>query len=146
MQNKFKFIKVHNSDTNEVELYNIEKIMTIYFNNDIEVPCICLTDGSEYYCNETPNRIYEWIKNDGFIRGHSFDSNKICLINLRFIMSVYRNKTETLVSMKSSDEEIEISLNETPERLYNLIEELNSPVQVQTKKKKVETKQENIKN
>lgn len=142
MENRkqYKFIKVHDNDTNGVELYRIDKIMTVYMNQEYEEPCICMTDGSEYFCNETPNRIFEWVKDCGFIKVHSKESNCICIVNLNFVKYIYRNGDETIIEMHSDqDEDIEISINEYPERVYNLIEEYNNGLytnEVKSKKQK----------
>lgn len=119
MDNKNKFIKVHNSDNNAVELYNVNFIMTVYVSSD--VPCICLTDATEFYCNETPNRIFDWVKDSGFIKVHSRETNCICIVNVNYIKNVYQNDYETIIAMEAN-ESIDVSVNETPEKIFNMIE------------------------
>lgn len=133
---RYKFLLVHDSETNDVMLFNSERIAAVYINQEDELPTVCLSDGTEFTCNETPNRIYETIGEWGFLRLHSREGNWICLVNMQYVMSVYRNGDETLVSIKSDDEEIEISVNEKPERIYNLIKDANGILEKQTTKKK----------
>lgn len=100
-----------------------------------------MIDSTEWSCNESPTKIYELASEFGLIKAHSKETNYICLFNAKHIQYITRTNDVSAVNLRHNDEEIEISVNETPEKLYNIID--GTDVSLKEKPKKTKSKQLN---
>lgn len=131
--NKKKFLKLHLSDDNTViiicvneiiliytDTVNGNKVTTVYFDNE-EIESITV--------NETPEKIYQFIldmNNTDFVKLHSSDDNAVIVINTECIslisQTVSDNKKYTTVYFNNDSVET-VTFNESPERIYQMIED-----------------------
>lgn len=118
---KLNLIRLHDDRDNSVMVFNISSIMAIDMNNGTTT--LYMNDSNEWTCNETTTKIYQQLKDFGFIRTHSSDTNFISLFNMFHLQSITRDDDVTKVDLRCGEEEIEISVNEMPEKIYNIIEE-----------------------
>lgn len=136
---KHSLIKVHSADDNAVMVFNANSIMAVEMNSGTTV--LYMIDSSEWSCNESPTKIYELASEFGLVKAHSKETNYICLFNANHLQYITRTNDVSAVNLRYNDEEIEISVNETPEKLYNIID--GTDVSLKEKPKKTKSKQLN---
>ena len=131
--NKKKFLKLHSSDDNTViiicvneiiliytDTVNGNKVTTVYFDNET-IESITV--------NETPEKIYQFIldmNNTDFVKLHSSDDNAVIVINTECISLISQvvdgYKKYTTVYFNNDSVET-VTFNESPERIYQMIED-----------------------
>lgn len=131
--NKKKFLKLHLSDDNTVvvicvneiiliytDTVNGNKVTTVYFDNET-IESITV--------NETPEKIYQFIldmNNTDFVKLHSSDDNAVIVINTECISLISQvvdgYKKYTTVYFNNDSVET-VTFNESPERIYQMIED-----------------------
>ncbi len=123
MEKNDRYLRLHNADDNTVIIIPTDEI--IYVNTKTDDSGEYTTIGmysleSEVAVNETPDKIYNIVKKSGFVRCHRNTDNTVELFNKRFfIMSMIdSNDKVTVIRLENN---IEMGVNETPEKIYNLL-------------------------
>lgn len=130
---KNKFIKVHSVDDNSVIIINYSNIITVGKDtgrqNDITTVYIDDDNNEGITVNESVEKIYQNIistignKSD-FLILHSNENNSAIIVNTKYINIIYR-ETEydyTSIAICDNDSIEEITVNETPEKIFQYIE------------------------
>ena len=131
--NKKKFLKLHSSDDNTViiicvneiiliytDTVNGNKVTTVYFDNET-IESITV--------NETPEKIYQFIldmNNTDFVKLHSSDDNAVIVINtecISLISQVVDGYKKYTTIYFNNDSVESVTFNESPERIYQMIED-----------------------
>lgn len=131
--NKKKFLKLHSSDDNTVIIVRVNeiiliytdtvdgnKVTNVYFDNETMEPITV---------NEAPEKIYQFIldiNNTDFVKLHSSDDNAVIVVNTEYVSIICQvvsgNKKYT--TMYFNDYSVEsVTINESPERIYQMIED-----------------------
>ena len=123
-----KFLKLHNADDNSVIVVPVDGIVCAYLLTD--------SDGTyteiglmpfEYdviAVNESPEKLYNMLKNDGFVRCHRKHDNNTVIFNIQYFNLLIKTEEEFVIKLKNSDD---LVVNETPEKIYNaMIEAKNN--------------------
>lgn len=123
MEKNDRYLRLHNADDNTVII--IPTVEIIYVNTKTDDSGEYTTIGmysleSEVAVNETPDKIYNIVKKSGFVRCHRNTDNTVELFNKRyFVMSMIdSNDKVTVIRLENN---IEMGVNETPEKIYNLL-------------------------
>lgn len=123
MEKNDRYLRLHNADDNTVIIIPTDEI--IYVNTKTDDSGEYTTIGmysleSEVAVNETPDKIYNIVKKSGFVRCHRNTDNTVELFNKRFfVMSMIdSNDKVTVIRLENN---IEMGVNETPEKIYNLL-------------------------
>ena len=123
MEKNDRYLRLHNADDNTVIIIPTDEI--IYVNTKTDDSGEYTTIGmysleSEVAVNETPDKIYNIVKKSAFVRCHRNTDNTVELFNKRyFVMSMIdSNDKVTVIRLENN---IEMGVNETPEKIYNLL-------------------------
>lgn len=130
---KNKFIKVHSVDDNSVIIINYSNIITVGKDtgrqNDITT--VYIDDDNEgITVNESVEKIYQNIistignKSD-FLILHSNENNSVIIVNTKYINIISREDEYdyTSIAICDNDSIEEITVNETPEKIFQYIED-----------------------
>ncbi len=133
--NKNKIVKLHNKEDNSVILVNFDDVLlvdTVWADNRIfsMVYTQLLRDDTIHYfeVNETPEKIFATNPDiKGFIKLHNKETNLVFFVDTEMIhiVDTVRTENENDSSVIYMYENIiePIKANETPERIYTMIEE-----------------------
>ena len=131
--NKKKFLKLHSNDDNSVIIVCLDEIIFIYndTNNGGKVTTVYLNNETieAITVNETPEKIYQFILetcNIDFVKLHSSDDNSVIVVNVDSIslICLSDNKRKKLTTMYFNNDTVEsITFNESPERIYQMMED-----------------------
>lgn len=140
-----KFLKLHNADDNSVVVVPANKIVCAYLLTDsdgtyTEIELMAFKDNSVCVAvNESPEKLYNMLKNDGFVRCHRKYDNHIVIFNIEYFNLLIKTEDESVIKLENCDD---LVVNETPEKIYNaMIEAKNNML----KKESNISKQENSK-
>ena len=134
---KNKFIKVHSFDDNSVIIINYSNIITVGKDtdgqNDITIVYIDDDNNEGITVNESVEKIYQNIistignKSD-FLILHSNVNNSAIIVNIKYINIIYREAESdyTSIAICDNDSIEEITVNETPEKIFQYIEDILS--------------------
>jgi len=123
MEKNDRYLRLHNADDNTVIIIPTDEIIYVNTKTDdsgeYTTIGMCSLD-SEVAVNETPDKIYNIVKKSGFVRCHRNTDNTVELFSKRyFIMSMIdSNDKVTVIRLENN---IEMGVNETPEKIYNLL-------------------------
>lgn len=131
--NKKKFLKLHSSDDNTVIIVCVNEIILIYTDtvDGNKVTTIYFDNESleSITVNETPEKIYQFIldiNNTDFVKLHTSDDNAVIVINTECValicQGVSDNKKYTTMYFNNDSVEA-VTINESPERIYQMIED-----------------------
>ena len=131
--NKKKFLKLHSSDDNTVIIVCVNEIILIYTDtvDGNKVTTIYFDNETleSITVNETPEKIYQFIldiNNTDFVKLHSSDDNSVIVINTECValicQGVSDNKKYTTMYFNNDSVEA-VTINESPERIYQMIED-----------------------
>ena len=138
-----KFLKLHNADDNSVVVVPADKIVCAYSLTDsdgtyTEIGLMPFED-DVIAVNESPEKLYNMLKNDGFVRCHRKYDNHIVIFNIEYFNLLIKTEDESVIKLENYDD---LVVNETPEKIYNaMIEAKNNML----KKESNISKQENSK-
>ena len=131
--NKKKFLKLHSNDDNSVIIVCLDEIIFIYTdtNNGGKVTTVYLNNETveAITVNETPEKIYQFIMetcNIDFVKLHSSDDNSVIVVNVDSIslICLSDNNGKKLTTMYFNNDTVEsITFNESPERIYQMMED-----------------------
>lgn len=132
---KNKFIKLHSKEDNSVIIAKISKISIVATDED-KVTTVYFDDENIdlITVNETPEKIYQNIvnlNNTDFLKLHSSDDNSVIIVNTDIISVISQNEEnkKNVTTIYFNNEAIEsASFNESPERIYKMIEIANNKV------------------
>jgi hypothetical protein len=123
MEKNDRYLRLHNADDNTVIIIPTDEI--IYVNTKTDDSGEYTTIGmysleSEVAVNETPDKIYNIVKKSGFVRCHRNTDNTVELFNKRYfvVSMIDSNDKVTVIRLENN---IEMGVNETPEKIYNLL-------------------------
>lgn len=131
---KNKFIKVHSTGDNSVIIINYSNIITVGKNtigqNDITTVYMDDDNIEDIAVNESIEKIYQNIvdtignKSD-FLMLHSNENNSVIIVNTKYINVISRETEDDYTSITICDNEYieEITVNETPEKIFQYIED-----------------------
>lgn len=131
---KNKFIKVHSVDDNSVIIINYSNIITVGKDtdgqNDITTVYIDDDNNEGITVNESVEKIYQNIistignKSD-FLILHSNENNSVIIVNTKYINIISREDEYdyTSIAICDNDSIEEITVNETPEKIFQYIED-----------------------
>lgn len=132
---KNKFIKVHSVDDNSVIIINYSNIITVgkdtdEKNNNITMVYIDDDNSESIVVNESVEKVYQNIidtignKSD-FLMLHSNDDNSVIIVNTKYINIISREVeyNYTSITICDNDSIEEITVNETPEKIFQYIED-----------------------
>lgn len=131
--NKKKFLKLHSSDDNTVIIVCVNEIILIYTDtvDGNKVTTIYFDNETleSITVNETPEKIYQFIldiNNTDFVKLHSSDDNSVIVINTECValicQGVSDNKKYTTMYFNNDSVEA-VTINESPERIYQMVED-----------------------
>lgn len=131
--NKKKFLKLHSSDDNTVIIVCVNEIILIYTDtvDGNKVTTIYFDNEAleSITVNETPEKIYQFIldiNNTDFVKLHTSDDNAVIVINTECValicQGVSDNKKYTTIYFNNDSIEA-VTINESPERIYQMIED-----------------------
>lgn len=139
---KNKFIKLHSKEDNSVIIARISKISLVTTDNDYsgKMTTVYFDDENidSITVNETPEKIYQNIvelDNTDFLKLHSSDDNAVMIVNTEIISVISQSEEDgkNVTTMYFNNESIEsASFNESPERIYKMMEITNNDVVVTT--------------
>lgn len=138
-----KFLKLHNADDNSVVVVPANKIVCAYLLTDsdgtyTEIGLMPFKDDS-VAVNESPEKLYNILKSDGFVRCHRKYDNHTVIFNIEYFNLLIKTEDESVIKLENCDD---LVVNETPEKIYNaMIEAKNNML----KKESNISKQENSK-
>lgn len=127
---KNKFIKVHSVDDNSVIIINYSNIITVGKDPDITIVYIDDDNNEGITVNESVEKIYQNIistignKSD-FLILHSNENNSVIIVNTKYINIISREfeYDYTSITICDNDSIEEITVNETPEKIFQYIED-----------------------
>ena len=117
------FIRLHSVDDNSPAIFAVDKILDAaiceYEDRGNYTTLDFIEGDNEFAVNESIDKIFTLLKDSGFVRVHRKVDNTLAIFNIDgFIMAtVDEDKTNTIVLTNG----IEIAVNETPEKVYNLV-------------------------
>lgn len=117
------YLKLHSADDNSVMIINSGQIVYMNVNDDNKTVICTYDDEEERVVNETPDKIYNLIEKslNTFVRVHRSSDNTIEYFNREFFIAcVVSDDDYTNVCLQNM---IQMSVNETPEKVYNQIME-----------------------
>lgn len=123
-----KFLKLHNADDNSVVVIPADKIVCAYLLTDsdgtyTEIGLEPFEDDS-VAVNESPEKLYNMLKNDGFVRCHRKYDNHIVIFNIQYFDLLIKTEDEFIIKLHNCED---LVVNETPEKIYNaMIEAKNN--------------------
>ena len=131
--NKKKFLKLHSSDDNTVIIICVNEIILIYTDtvdgNKVTTVYFDNEALESITVNETPEKIYQFIldiNNTDFVKLHLNDDNSVIVINTECValicQGVSDNKKYTTMYFNNDSVEA-VTINESPERIYQMIED-----------------------
>ena len=131
--NKKKFLKLHSSDDNTVIIVCVNEIILIYTDtvdgNKVTTVYFDNEALESITVNETPEKIYQFIlaiNNTDFVKLHLSDDNSVIVINTECValicQGVSDNKKYTTMYFNNDSVEA-VTINESPERIYQMIED-----------------------
>ena len=131
--NKKKFLKLHSSDDNTVIIVCVNEIILIYTDtvdgNKVTTVYFDNEALESITVNETPEKIYQFIldiNNTDFVKLHLSDDNSVIVINTECValicQGVSDNKKYTTMYFNNDSVE-DVTINESPERIYQMIED-----------------------
>ena len=131
--NKKKFLKLHSSDDNTVIIVCVNEIILIYTDtvdgNKVTTVYFDNEALESITVNETPEKIYQFIldiNNTDFVKLHLNDDNSVIVINTECValicQGVSDNKKYTTMYFNNDSVEA-VTINESPERIYQMIED-----------------------
>lgn len=131
--NKKKFLKLHSSDDNTVIIVCVNEIILIYTDtvDGNKVTTIYFDNESleSITVNETPEKIYQFIldiNNTDFVKLHTSDDNAVIVINTECVALIYQGVSDNkkYTTMYFNNDSVEaVTINESPERIYQMIED-----------------------
>ena len=131
--NEKKFLKLHSSDDNTVIIVRVDEIILIYTDtaDGSKVTTVYLDNESieAITVNETPEKIYQFIldiNNADFVKLHSSDDNAVIVINTECVALICQNDNggKKYTTMYFNNDSVEsVTFNESPERIYQMIED-----------------------
>ena len=138
--NNVRFLKLHTAADNSPLIVRDNLIVSAYRSDNGTVINFYEGDmSSELNVKETPERIIS-MTDEGFVKLHFRDDNKTVCINVDYIKNVFNTEKSsggTQVNML----DLEFVVNETPEKVYNLLQRaVNRDVQSPEAKKETVTK------
>ncbi len=134
---KNKFIKLHSKEDNSVIIARISKISLVTTDNDYsgKMTTVYFDDENidSITVNETPEKIYQNIvelDNTDFLKLHSSDDNAVMIVNTEIISVISQSEEDgkNVTTMYFNNESA--SFNESPERIYKMMEITNNDVVV----------------
>lgn len=131
--NKKKFLKLHSSDDNTVIIVCVNEIILIYTDtvDGNKVTTIYFDNEAleSITVNETPEKIYQFIldiNNTDFVKLHTSDDNAVIVINTECVALICQGVSDNkkYTTMYFNNDSIEaVTINESPERIYQMIED-----------------------
>ena len=131
--NKKKFLKLHSSDDNTVIIVCVNEIILIYTDtvDGNKVTTIYFDNETleSITVNETPGKIYQFIldiNNTDFVKLHTSDDNAVIVINTKCVALICQGVSDNkkYTTMYFNNDSIEaVTINESPERIYQMIED-----------------------
>ena len=125
-----KFLKLHNADDNSVVVVPANKIIYAYLLTDsdgtyTEIVLKLYENGDDSVAvNESPEKLYNMLKTDGFVRCHRKHDNHIVIFNIEYFNLLIKTEYEFIIKLQNCDD---LVVNESPEKIYNaMIEAKNN--------------------
>lgn len=139
-----KFLKLHNADDNSIVVVPVNEIIYAYLVRDSDGTYteINLKSYEDDYVavNESPEKLYNMLKSEGFVRCHRKTDNSTVIFNIQYLYLVIKSADgEVLIKMQ---QDADVSVNESSERIFNAIIEAKN--NMLNKENNIAAKKENI--
>lgn len=117
------FIRLHSVDDNSPAIFAVDKILDAAiceYNDKGNYTTLDFMEGdNEFVVNESIDKMFALLKDSGFVRVHRKVDNTLAIFNIDgFIMAVVDEDGSNTIVLTNG---IEIAVNETPEKIYNLV-------------------------
>lgn len=116
-----KFIRLHSAEGNHPAGINVSAFMFALHDDESEATKVTyhmVDDTGEIVVNETPEKISTLV-GSSCIRVHLAEDNSVAIVNYNYIITILTDGETTMLDLYGD----ELEVNETPEKIYNLITE-----------------------
>lgn len=116
-----RFIRLHSAEDNQPAIINTSAFMYAMHDDESEgtkVTYHSVDDTDVIVVNESPEKI-STLAGQSCIRVHLSDDNSVAVLNHNYILTVLTDGETTTIDLYGD----ELEVNETPEKIYNLIVE-----------------------
>lgn len=116
-----KFIRLHSAEGNYPAGINVSAFMFAFHDDESEATKVTyhmVDDTGEIVVNETPEKISTLV-GSSCIRVHLAEDNSVAVVNYNYIITILTDGETTMLDLYGD----ELEVNETPEKIYNLITE-----------------------
>ena len=118
-------IRLHSADDNSPAIFAVNKILDAavcdYEDRGKYTTFDFMEGDDEYAVNESIDKIFALLKDSGFVRVHRKVDNTLAIFNIDgFVMAMVDEEDVNTVVLTNG---VEIGVNETPEKIYNLVKE-----------------------